>query len=151
MAPRYDKHATLSDDQAVTTTDYSTGSYDLWNGNTSAPTIPGYGTATPTNDPGRGVDVEIEAQVTEAFANGTSIVCAVITSANENLTSETVLHQTAAIATATLIAGYKFRLGTIPVGVAQRYLGLKYTVVGTMNAGKITAGIVSCKQTNPTV
>ena len=81
---------------------------------------------------------------TEAFANGTSITFEVITSAAANLGTPTVIGSSAVIATAALTLGKNIvvRLNPTIAGKGQRYLGARYTVVGTMNAGKVTADIV---------
>lgn len=114
-----------SDQQAVTTTASSTNVLKL-----------------PKNL-GRGEPTPLFVQVTESFAGGTSLAVAVRTSSTlsgSNLNSPTTLLTTAAIPTATLKAGYRF-----PIGYANKdmleYSDLNYTVVGTMTAGKITAGI----------
>ena len=82
--------------------------------------------------------------LTEAFANGTSVVFEVITSASANLGTPTVIGSSTVLATAALTLGKNIvvRLNPDIAGKGQRYLGARYTVVGTMNAGKVTADIV---------
>ena len=121
-----------SDDQAITTTAASTNVIDL-------AAIRGVGT---------GVPVPIEVLVTVAFANGTSLQPILQTDNDEAFGSALALITGAAIATATLARGYRFvEFDFIPLAQAERYLRFNYVVVGTMNAGKITAGIVAGHQT----
>jgi len=127
-----DKENLFSDDQAVTTTAASTNVIDT-------------GAA---KDSGPGTPMRVLAQVSEAdFAGGTSIAVALQTATDAAFSSPVTLFTTAAIALADLVAGYQFAIGMVPKG-ALRYLRLNYTVVGTMSAGKITAGIVFDKQQN---
>ena len=145
-----------SDAQAVTATAVSTNAIDLW-GAAAIATVPGPAgttgvTSSVINDVGRGETIEAFCQVgTANFTGGTSMQAQLITSAAAALTGPTVLSETAVIALAALVAGYQFRFGTIPQGVAQRYLGFNYIVVGTMATGTITAGFVLDRQTNPFV
>lgn len=129
---------------AVASTIVSTNSVDL-----------GAAGTTPTGasiiyDIGRSNEVKVFAQVTTAVTSGGSATVQVqlIHSDNADLSSPTVLVETAAIAVASLVAGYQFRLGVVPVGVSKRYLGMQYVIAtATTTAGKITSGIVLDKQT----
>ena len=118
----------VSEDQAVTSTAVSTNTVDL-------------GTA---RDIGEGTPLYMNFAVTEAFANGTSITFEVITSASANLSTPTVIGSSTAVVTAALTLGKNVvvRLNPDIGGKGQRYLGARYTVAGTMNAGKVTADIV---------
>ena len=64
----------------------------------------------------------------------------------------TVLKETAVVPLATLKAGYKFRFsGDVGVGVTQRFLGIRATVVGVFTSaagqGRLHGGIVFDAQT----
>ena len=118
----------VSEDQAVTSTAYSTNTIDL-------------GTA---RDVGEGTALYMNFALTEAFANGTSITFEVVTSANANLSSHDVIGSSAAIVTASLTLGKNIvvRINPDIAGKGKRYLGARYVVAGTMNAGKVTADVV---------
>jgi hypothetical protein len=95
-----DKQNLLSEDQAITTTARSTNVINL-----GAAGI------------GPGEPIEVLCQVTTTFAGGTSIVAALMTDSDATISSGgVVLVQTAAIAAASLVAGYQFRLSTLGVG-----------------------------------
>jgi len=123
-----DKLLRVSEDQAVTSTAVSTNTVDL-------------GSA---RDIGEGTPLYMNFAVTEAFANGTSITFEVITSASANLSTPTVIGSSTAVVTSALTLGKNVvvRLNPDIGGKGQRYLGARYTVAGTMNAGKVTADVV---------
>ncbi len=123
-----DKLLRVSEDQAVTSTAVSTNTVDL-------------GVA---RDMGEGTALYMNFALTEAFANGTSVTFEIITSASSNLGSPTVIGSSNAIVTASLTLGKNIvvRLNPDIAGKGQRYLGARYTVAGTFNAGKVTADIV---------
>ena len=129
-----DRENLVSDDQAVTATAASTDVIDLGGAN--------------SGDMAPGEPLNLFCQVSEAdFAGGTSIAVSVRTDTVANMASPTVLFSTPAIPVASLVAGYKFALGSLPEG-AERYLDFNYTVVGTMSAGKLTGGIAPSVQSN---
>lgn len=130
-----DKELVLSDDQAVTVTAASTNVIDL--GNDSA-------LVKALNSKG---DLELFAQVTTAFADGTSLKVSVQSDDDEAFGSPTTVIESAAISTASLVAGYQFKLGKLP-RINEQYLRFNYTVVGTMSAGKLFSGLIIDRQTN---
>ena len=123
-----DKLLRVSEDQAITTTAFSTDTIDL-------------GTA---RDIGEGTALYMNFCVTTALANGTSVKFEVVTSANANLSSPTVVGSSDVILTAALTQGKNVvvRINPDIAGKGKRYLGARYTVVGTFNAGKVTADVV---------
>ena len=128
----FDAENLFSDDQAVTVTAVSTNIVDL--------------SGVAAVDEGPGEPLDLFAQVTTAFAGGTSIALKLETDDDVAFGSATDLGSTAAIATASLVAGYRFPK-QLPKEGLERYLRLTYTVVGTMSAGNITAGLVLDRNT----
>lgn len=129
-----DQALRVSTAQAVTTTAVSVDSIDLQN----------------ARDLGEGKEFYMVFTVGAAnFAGGTSIQFEAIVADNGALTTNpTVMSASAAIVTAQLVAGAQIVLRMNPlnpvtaVPTARRFLGARYTVVGTMNAGTITADVV---------
>lgn len=119
----FDKHNNFSEDQAITVTANSTNVVDL-------------GPAKM----GEGEPIEVLVQVTTAFAGGTSIAFTLETDDNEAISSATDIQDVAAVATAGLTQGTQITFSALP-RACERYLRLAYTVVGTMSAGKIFAGL----------
>lgn len=129
-----DKQNLFSNAQAVTVTAASESVIDLG--------AEGAKVVTPNEKPSH-----LFVQVVTAFASGTSLKVGLEMDDNASFSSATTVFETAAIGVASLVAGYKFSLPCLPVGMEQ-FARLYYTVVGTMSAGKITAGLVLDKQTN---
>ena len=93
-------------------------------------------------------NAELLVQVVEDFATLTSLTVSVQTDADAAFSDPTTLFSSAAVAAASLLAGYKFKLPNLSEGLEQ-YVKLVYTVAGSdATAGKITAGLVIDKQTN---
>lgn len=130
-----DKQALFSDDQAITVDAESTNSIDLGDDESEIQALVEKG------------DIDVLAQVTTALTGGTSLCVQLQTSDSSTFSTATTLLQTAAIAAASLVAGYQFRLGKLPIGTL-RYLRLYYDVVGTFSAGKVTGALVLDRQTN---
>jgi hypothetical protein len=95
-------------------------------------------------DIGAGEDIYVYFTVPVALAGGTSVTFQVITSAAANLGTPTVVGSTAAVATASLVAGYKtaVRINPSVFATGQRYLGAQYTISGTYTSGTVTADVV---------
>jgi len=133
----------FSDDQAITATAISTNVVDLGVAGT-----PYGGKAALHQDIGKGAKVPILIQVTETFTNLTSLTIAIETGAAATLATVVI---SKSVLLADLVAGYQFPVDVLPNEIDERYLGVRYTVVGTApDAGKITAGISMGNQTNVT-
>jgi len=117
----------LSDEQAISATAVSTKSIDL---------------GVAGRDIGAGEPLYAVVVVDEGFtADGAAtMTIGLITSAASNLSSPTTILSTPAIGKAALTAGRVPIVIPIPPNIAERYLGLNYTVAtGPMTAGKVTA------------
>ena len=130
-----DKQNLFSEDQAITVTANSTNIIDLGADSSRVQDL---------NE--KGV-TQAYFQVTTAFAGGTSIVVTLTESDSSTMLSETTVVASATVALATLVAGYQFQFSTLPL-ISKRYLRSTYTVVGTMSAGNIMAGLALDRQSN---
>jgi hypothetical protein len=131
--------------QAVTATVASTNIIDLGQPGTV------FGAATAiARDVGKGATVPIAIRVVENFNNLTSITVTVETDDNSGFSSPTMVFNSPTFVLADLQAGARHLLpDALPVGTAERYVRLKYTLAGTTpTTGKITAGIAAGLQTN---
>lgn len=133
----------FSDDQAITATAISTNVIDL-----GAPGTP-YAAVAPLNqDIGKGAKIPILIQVTEDFNTLTSLTIAIETGSTTALGTVVI---SKSVLLADLVQGYQFPVEVLPNEIDERYLGIRYTVVGTdPTEGKITAGITMGNQTNIT-
>jgi hypothetical protein len=104
---------------------------------------------TANRNVGRSFPLRMFCNVTVALAGGTSIQAQLITSANSNLSSPTVLASGPVTALAAAIAGAELLDVPIP-GTAQRYLGLQFVLVGTFTgAGAVQGGVVAETDNQP--
>lgn len=95
-------------------------------------------------DIGEGEDLYMIFQLPTAVTNGTSTKFEAIVASDASLSADiAVIGDTGAIATASLTQYAYFAVRLRPlVGLkGQRYLGARYTVVGTNNAGTVTTFI----------
>lgn len=129
----FDKENMMSEDQAVTVTAASSNVIDLGNDSARVQAL---------NEKGK---LELMCQVTTLFAGGTSIVAELQSDDDVAFGSPTTVLQSAAVVTASLKAGYQFPFSELPE-INEQYIRMKYTVVGTMSAGKITAALLVGKQ-----
>lgn len=124
-----DKLLRVSTDQALTTTAVSTDTIDL----------------SIARDIGEGEELYMNFAVTTALAGGTSVKFEVIGATNAALSSGVVvLGSSDAVVTADLVAGKNVAVRINPqiASNGQRYLGARYTIVGTYTSGAVTADIV---------
>jgi hypothetical protein len=123
-----DKLLRVSTDQALTTTAVSADTIDL----------------SVARDIGEGEELYMNFAVTTALTGGTSVKFEVVQSASADLSSPTVIGSTDAVAAASLVAGYNTAVRINPQigGKGQRYIGARYTIVGTFSAGAVTADVV---------
>lgn len=123
-----DKLLRVSTDQALTTTAVSADTIDL----------------SVARDIGEGEELYMNFAVTTALTGGTSVKFEVVQSASADLSSPTVIGSTDAVAAASLVAGYNTAVRINPqIGSkGQRYIGARYTIVGTFSAGAVTADVV---------
>jgi hypothetical protein len=113
----------FSNEQAITASAASTDIIDLGS----------------SRDVGAGEMDTVLVQVVTSFDALTSLTVALQTSSTENFASPVQLTE-ATLSLASLTAGAKFSIGTVPRGVL-RYLRLYYTVTGSSPTVKITAGV----------
>lgn len=88
-------------------------------------------------------DLTVLINIDTAIAGTSSTIdFRLVTSANANLSSDTTIASSGAIAEATLVAGYQVRLKIPQYATMLRYIGIDY-FVGTANlsAGAVTASI----------
>lgn len=141
-----DKNTTLSDAQDLAQaagTYLSTNVYDQ--GAAATDTL---GNTIP-KDLGKEFWQEILVQVVETFTSAGAATLQVNIVTGSTSTPATVIQSSAAIALATLVAGYQFKLA-LPAGLTDRYLGVQYVIgTATTTAGKCTAALVQAKQTAP--
>jgi len=98
-------------------------------------------------DPGAGrpIDAYVEINTTALASGGAATLQVELIMADDAALSSNVvsLLQSAAIAKASLVAGYRFRLGRVPNGATKRYLGFRYTIAtNDFTAGALTAALV---------
>jgi len=133
----------FSDAQAFTATANSTNYLDL--GDTAQPVL---APAKLVRDIGGAYDVPLLVQVVTAFTGLTSVEVQVQTDDNTGFSSAKTVASSGAIPLASLVPGYKFPIPVIPPGANERYMRLRYVVVGTGTGGALTAGIAAGLQTN---
>lgn len=124
-----DKLLRVSEDQAVTATAVSTDKIDL----------------SVARDIGEGENLYMNFAVTTAMAGGTSLAFEIVVADDAALTSNvTVVGSSGPVLTAAMTAGFNTAVRINPsIGsLGKRYVGARYTAVGTFSAGKVTADIV---------
>lgn len=129
----------FSDSQAITATAASTNSYDL-----GAPGVIPYGNIQLRKRLGKTeCNLPLLIQVVEDFDNLTSLRIAIETDDNSAFSSPKEVIGVDVLL-ADLKAGFISPIESLPRGVNERYMRLKYTVTGAApTVGKITAGFVA--------
>lgn len=105
------------------------------------------------HDYGRGRRLLVYAQIVLAVtsAGAATLECDIVSDTNVDLGSggydpivpASVLVRSAAIPKAALVAGYRFRHGSTPGLIPNRYLGVMWIIGGaTITAGKVTSGLM---------
>jgi hypothetical protein len=127
--------------QTVTGTDTSvvSNSYDTQAGLT-------INTGGQSVDLGKGEEMDVEIDVTTAFAGGTSVEFQFVSADDGALsTNLTVLGSTGAIPTASVPAGTRITLDVprCDPRTLRRYVGVRYVLVGAMSAGAVSAGLTA--------
>lgn len=111
----------------------------------------GSGTGGP-HDIGAGSEIEVVVQMNtglDSAGGACTLKAELIMADNEALTTNAViLHSSQAIAEATAVAGYQFRLGaTLPIGLTKNFLGVKYTTAGEdATVGTVSAFLTQTRQ-----
>ena len=137
-----DANLILSNNQAITATAASTNSIDL-----GAPGTPYGAPAAVEQDIGKGNQIAIAVNVTQAFNNLTSLAVALQVS-TDNATWKEVATHTYLLADLSAVGQLNFP-AQLPVGTNLRYMQLNYTVTGTApTTGQIFAAIVAARQSN---
>lgn len=129
----------------------STNAIDLTGGTQASPG--GYGTIP--RDAAAGQPIDFFVRVDETFTSGgaATLLVEVVQADDAALgTNRETLNQSAAIALATLVAGYEHRVAIPRQGITRRYLGVRYTIgTAAMTAGQCTAGIAVNRDSTPQI
>lgn len=97
---------------------------------------------TANRNVGRGFPMRVVAVLNTTLTGATAIQAQLISSANANLSTPTVLATGPSVAVAAALAGTRILDVPIP-GTTQRYLGTQYIMTGTGSGGTVTSAVVA--------
>ena len=133
----FDQTTLLSDNQAITATAVSTNVIDL------GPIKAGL-----VRDIGKGTQIPLLIQVTEAFNNLTSLTVALQTDALDTFGSPKTVWSSVVVL-ADLIRGKVVVPEYVTRGTDEQFMRINYTVTGTApTLGRVTAGVTMGNQSN---
>lgn len=125
--------------QAITATAVSANTIDIGN----------MATLVGGRNIGAGEDIRLFVKAGVAFNTLTSLTVEFISATDPLLTAGIIVHQTFSRTLAQLTADSVQIIGTLPIAPLQRYIGLRYTVVGAApTTGTVVAGLLLSVQTS---
>lgn len=135
-----DKQNEFSDSQLMTTTAISTNVIDSLSGISFTNVISNLGGFAGT--------CFLVVQVDVTCTGGTSIAISLESDSTANLATAPVVHfSSGPILTAALIAGAQLIIVPLPYANYKRYVGIRYTIVGTYTLGSVSAFLTREPQT----
>lgn len=145
-----DSQLEFSDAQALTTTAISTNVVDLASLRKGGTAVASDISANVRQDYGNGnEDNWIVCTVNTALTGGTSLAVTLETADDAALsTNATVLASSGVVATASLTKGAVLLNVRFPSASYRRYIGLRYTIVGTYGAGSVDGYVAVDPQAN---
>jgi len=145
-----DSQLEFSDAQAVLATAISTNVYDILTMRKGGSAAAGDISPNARLDLGNDDTAPwLIVTVNTAYVGGTSLTATLETADDAALTTNaTVLASSGAVPLANLTAGAQLLAIKLPSALYRRYIGLRYTIVGTMTAGVVDGYITLAPQQN---
>lgn len=143
---RFDYELVWSDNQEVDGSDETTVSENFLKISDKTNTFQS-GVVNP--DKGAGCNkTPIEVVVTESLSGGTSLRVEIWQSDDDTFSGEEKIAQSVDVPVATLQKGYVFNTpAELPEGTTGKFVRLKYVGVGNITAGKVSARVVTARDT----